>query len=137
MGNYLFENQRKRNLTVMNFHNQTPIYLQIAEYIGEQLLTNVWKAEEKIPSIRELAVQLEVNPNTVQRTYDFLQTREVIFTKRGLGYFVTSNGEQNYLDWRREAFIQTDLPIFFKQMRLLKMDFEEIEKRYESYLSLI
>ena len=121
----------------MNFHNQTPIYLQIAEYIGEQLLTNVWKAEEKIPSIRELAVQLEVNPNTVQRTYDFLQTREVIFTKRGLGYFVTSNGEQNYLDWRREAFIQTDLPIFFKQMRLLKMDFEEIEKRYEAYLSQI
>ncbi len=114
----------------MNFHNQTPIYLQIAEYIGEQLLTNVWKAEDKIPSIRELAVQLEVNPNTVQRTYDFLQTREVIFTKRGLGYFVTPNGEQNYLDWRREAFIQTDLPIFFKQMRLLRINLEELEKRF-------
>lgn len=119
----------------MNFHNQMAIYLQIAEYIGEQLLTNVWKAEDKIPSIRELAVQLEVNPNTVQRTYDFLQTREVIFTKRGLGYFITPNGEQHYLDWRRETFIQNELPIFFKQMRLLRMDFDELEKRYEALLA--
>jgi GntR family transcriptional regulator len=119
----------------MNFHNQTPIYLQIAEHIGEQLLTQQWKPDDKIPSIRELAVQLEVNPNTVQRTYDFLQTREVIFTKRGLGYFVTPNGEQNYLDWRREAFLQNDVPIFFKQMRLLRMDLKEIEKRYEAYIS--
>lgn len=114
----------------MNFHNQTPIYLQIAEHIGEQLLTQQWKPDDKIPSIRELAVQLEVNPNTVQRTYDFLQTREVIFTKRGLGYFVAPNGEQNYLDWRREAFLQNDVPIFFKQMRLLRMNFEELEKRF-------
>jgi GntR family transcriptional regulator len=114
----------------MNFHNQTPIYLQIAEYIGEQVLVQNWKPEDKVLSIRELAVQLEVNPNTVQRTYDFLQTREVIYTKRGLGYFVTPRAEQNYLDWRREAFVQNELPIFFKQMRLLNMSFEELEQRF-------
>ncbi|AXE20309.1 GntR family transcriptional regulator [Runella rosea] len=119
----------------MNFHNQTAIYLQIAEYIGEQILVQNWKPEDKVPSIRELAVQLEVNPNTVQRTYDFLQTREVIYTKRGLGYFVTPAAEQNYLDWRRETFIQNELPIFFKQMRLLRMDFDELEKRYEALLA--
>jgi GntR family transcriptional regulator len=119
----------------MNFHNQTPIYLQIAEYIGEQILGQYWKPDDKVPSIRELAVQLEVNPNTVQRTYDFLQTREVIYTKRGLGYFVTPDAEQNYLDWRRETFIQNELPIFFKQMRLLRMNFEELEKRYEALLA--
>ena len=119
----------------MNFHNQTAIYLQIAEYIGEQILVQNWKPEDKVPSIRELAVQLEVNPNTVQRTYDFLQTREVIYTKRGLGYFVTPTAEQNYLDWRRETFIQNELPIFFKQMRLLRMDFDELEKRYEALLA--
>ncbi|TAF81175.1 MAG: GntR family transcriptional regulator [Runella slithyformis] len=114
----------------MNFHNQTPIYLQIAEYIGEQVLVQNWKPDDKVLSIRELAVQLEVNPNTVQRTYDFLQTREVIYTKRGLGYFVTPRAEQNYLDWRREAFVQNELPIFFKQMRLLNMSFEELEQRF-------
>ncbi|MCU0339349.1 MAG: GntR family transcriptional regulator [Spirosomaceae bacterium] len=120
----------------MNFHNQIPIYLQIAEYIGEQVLTQQWKPDDKVPSIRELAVQLEVNPNTVQRTYDFLQTREVIFTKRGLGYFVAASAEQNYLAWRREAFIQNELPIFFKQLRLLKMDFEELQQRFYEHETL-
>ncbi|TAG64921.1 MAG: GntR family transcriptional regulator, partial [Runella slithyformis] len=97
---------------------------------GEQVLVQNWKPDDKVLSIRELAVQLEVNPNTVQRTYDFLQTREVIYTKRGLGYFVTPRAEQNYLDWRREAFVQNELPIFFKQMRLLNMSFEELEQRF-------
>jgi GntR family transcriptional regulator len=119
----------------MQFHNQTPIYLQIAEYIGEQILTQQWKPDDKIPSIRELAVQLEVNPNTVQRTYDFLQTREVIFTKRGLGYFVTPNGEMNYLNWRREQFMTNELPIFFKQINLLRLDFEQLKAHYESFIT--
>jgi len=118
----------------MQFHTQTAIYLQIAEYIGEQLLARNWQADDKISSIRELAVQLEVNPNTVQRTYDFLQTLEVIFTKRGLGYFVTPNGEQNYLSWRKEAFIQNELPLFFKQINLLGLDFDQLQTQYEQYI---
>jgi GntR family transcriptional regulator len=118
----------------MNFHTQTAIYLQIAEYIGEQILTQQYKAEDKIPSIRELAVQLEVNPNTVQRTYDFLQSREVIYTKRGMGYFVSPNAEDSYLLWRREQFNSHEIPLIFKQLHLLKIDFETFKKQYEDYL---
>ena len=118
----------------MNFHNQTAIYLQIAEYIGEQILTNRWQPDDKVPSIRELAVQLEVNPNTVQRTYDFLQTQEVIYTKRGLGYFVTPAAQTSYLTWRRQQFVENELPIFFKQLGLLQMDFTELKQRYSAYL---
>ncbi len=111
----------------MQFHSQTAIYLQIAEYIGEKILTQSWQPDDKVPSIRELAFQLEVNPNTVQRTYDFLQTREVIFTKRGLGYFVSPTAEANYLSWRKEQFEANELPIFFKQMALLKISFEDLK----------
>jgi len=118
----------------MNFHNQTAIYLQIAEYIGEQILTNRWQPDDKVPSIRELAVQLEVNPNTVQRTYDFLQTQEVIYTKRGLGYFVAPAAQTSYLTWRRQQFVENELPIFFKQLGLLQMDFVELKQRYSTYL---
>lgn len=114
----------------MNFHNQTPIYRQIAEHIGEQILTAQWKPDDKVPSIRDMAIQLEVNPNTVQRTYDFLQSREVIYTKRGLGYFVAPESEQNYLAWRREVFLQEEAPIFFKQMQLLKIDFESLFQQF-------
>ena len=57
----------------MQFKDSQSIYLQIADYVCEKILLGEWKAEERIPSVRELAVQLEVNPNTVMRTFDFLQ----------------------------------------------------------------
>ena len=117
----------------MNFHNQMAIYLQIAEYIGEQVLAQKLVPDDKVPSIRELAVQLEVNPNTVQRTYDFLQTQEVIFTKRGLGYFVAPNAPANYLNWRRAQFVTHELPLFFKQINLLQLNFDQLKAQYETF----
>jgi GntR family transcriptional regulator len=121
----------------MNFHNQTAIYLQIAEYIGEQVLSQKLAPDDKVPSIRELAVQLEVNPNTVQRTYDFLQTQEVIFTKRGLGYFVAPNAYDHYLNWRRSQFMTNELPLFFKQISLLQLDFDQLKAQYETFINPI
>jgi DNA-binding transcriptional regulator YhcF (GntR family) len=56
----------------MQFKESQAIYLQIADYVCEQVLLKEWKTDERIPSVRELAVQLEVNPNTVMRTFDFL-----------------------------------------------------------------
>jgi DNA-binding transcriptional regulator YhcF (GntR family) len=116
----------------MQFHSQIAIYLQIAEYIGEKILSQSWTSDDKVPSIRELAFQLEVNPNTVQRTYDFLQAREVIFTKRGLGYFVSPSAEANYLNWRKEQFEANELPIFFKQMAVLKISFEDLKIYFDT-----
>ena len=117
----------------MIFHNQMAIYLQIAEHIGEQVLAQKLAPDDKVPSIRELAVQLEVNPNTVQRTYDFLQTQEVIFTKRGLGYFVAPNAQRNYLNWRRAQFMTHELPLFFKQISLLELDFDQLKAQYGTF----
>ena len=62
----------------MEFREKQAIYLQIAEYVCEQILLKRWSLGDKILSIRDLAVALEVNPNTVQRTYDFLQQREML-----------------------------------------------------------
>lgn len=62
----------------MNFHSNKAIYIQIADLICEKILSNTFKEEERIPSVRELAVDLEVNPNTVMRTYEYLQDLEII-----------------------------------------------------------
>ena len=70
----------------MEFRDKQSIWLQIAEYVCEQILLKKWVLGEKIMSIRELAVLLEVTPNTVQRAYDFLQQRSIITNKRGIGY---------------------------------------------------
>ncbi|QKZ12891.1 GntR family transcriptional regulator [Spirosoma sp. KUDC1026] len=119
----------------MDFRDKQAIYLQIAEYVSEQILLNRWPAGEKIPSVRELAAELEVNPNTVMRTYEFLSQKAVIVNKRGIGYFPTSDANDRIRDYRREQFLENDLPIFFKNLYLLGIDLSEIETRYEQYVA--
>ena len=68
----------------MEFKASPAIYLQIAEYVCENILLGTWALGDRIVSIRDLAVTMEVNPNTVQRAYDFLQQKEIISNKRGI-----------------------------------------------------
>ena len=72
----------------MKFIDNKAIYIQIAEWVFEQILNGKWKEGDRILSVRELGTSLEVNPNTVLRSYDYLQNMEVIVNRRGVGYFV-------------------------------------------------
>ena len=118
----------------MEFREKQAIYLQIAEYVCEQILLNKWHWGDKILSIRDLAVAMEVNPNTVQRAYDLLQQREIITNKRGIGYFIEDDALERILTFRREQFIQNELPVFFRNLYLLKMNFKEVKQLYEQYI---
>lgn len=119
----------------MDFRDKQAIYLQIAEHVSEQVLLGRWPVGEKIPSVRELAAELEVNPNTVMRTYDFLSQKGVISNKRGIGYFPTEGASEQIKLYRREQFLENDLPIFFKNLYLLGIDLSEIEARYEQFIT--
>ena len=119
----------------MDFRDKQAIYLQIAEYVSEQVLLGRWPVGEKIPSVRDLASELEVNPNTVMRTYEFLNQKEVIANKRGVGYFVADESPDRVRAFRREQFLQNDLPQFFKNLTLLGIDLREIETRYDDYIN--
>lgn len=114
----------------MEFNNQQAIYLQIAEMICEQILLKKYVEEERIPSVREMAVQLEVNPNTVMRTYDFLQTNGMITNKRGIGYFVATGGLEKATSYRKTAFLEEELPRIFKTAALLQIRFEELLEKF-------
>ena len=118
----------------MEFRETQAIYLQIGEYVCEQILLGRWKEGDRILSVRELGVALEVNPNTVMRTYDFLQDREIIFNKRGIGYFVSDDAERKITRYRKKEFLEQDLPVVFKNMALLGMSFKELENEYFIYL---
>ena len=117
----------------MEFKETQAIYLQIGDYVCEQILLGQWKAGDRIPSVRELGVALEVNPNTAVRTYDFLQNREIIFNKRGIGYFVSDDAAQKIIHYRKKQFLEQDLPVVFKNMSLLGMEFKELENKYHQY----
>ena len=118
----------------MDFKETPAIYLQISEYVCEQILLKKWNLGDKIISIRDLAIIMEVNPNTVQRAYDFLQQRDIIINKRGVGYFIDNDAMDRILAFRREQFMKNELPVFFKNMYLLKIDIKDIKPLFEQFI---
>ncbi len=78
----------------IEFDNNLPIYLQIMNYIKLQIVTGKLGPGEKIPSVRDLAAELKINPNTIQRTFQELEREGVAESRRGLGRFVTSEDEK-------------------------------------------
>lgn len=117
----------------MQFRESQAIYLQIADFVCEKILLKEWKTEERIPAVRELAIQLEVNPNTVMRTYEFLQQQDIIYNQRGIGYFVAQGAIKNALQYRKNEFMEKDLPQLFRTMYLLDMEPDELKPRFEKY----
>jgi DNA-binding transcriptional regulator YhcF (GntR family) len=100
----------------------------------EYILRGIWNEDERIPSVRELAVNIEVNPNTVMRTYTHLQDMNIIFNKRGIGFFVQQNAAEKIKSIKKEEFLNKELPELFKTVELLNLDFDEIARRYKNYL---
>ena len=115
----------------MQFTESQAIYLQIAKIIEEKILRKEWAAEERIPSVRDLAVDMEVNPNTVARTYDILQQKEIIYNKRGIGYFVSEKAYSSIKKEWKKNFQEQNLPEFFKTISLLDFPMDEIKNLYE------
>jgi len=111
----------------MQFNNRSPIYLQIAQYIHDLISSSAWVEEERIPSVRDMAMQLEVNPNTVIRTYSMLQDEGILENQRGIGYFTAKGAKSLVLRKRRDHFIKSELPNLFDSMRTLDISLEEIE----------
>lgn len=115
----------------MDFKKSKTIYEQISDLIKENILNDKWKADEKISSVRELAAEIEVNPNTVMRSYSSLQEQGILFNKRGVGFFVSEKAKKIIHKIDKENFIQHDLPELFKKMQLLDIDFTELETAYK------
>ena len=118
----------------MKFKESKPIYLQISDRIMEEILQEIHPEEERIPSVREYAAMVEVNANTVVRAYDYLQNQEIIFNKRGIGYFVSKGGKKSILKLRRKTILTEDVPELFRQMELLQISSAEIQAMYDDFL---
>lgn len=114
----------------MEFSSTQPIYLQIVNWVLEQILSENWKAGEKVMSVRELAVHFEVNANTVMRSYDYLQNNQILMNKRGIGFFVAENAVEIIRTLRKKQFMEEEVPVFFKHLRLLDINIQEIINLY-------
>lgn len=113
----------------MEFKENKAIYLQIADHLMAHILQGDYKEGERITSVRECAADLEVNVNTCMRAYDWLCQQEIIFTKRGLGYFVCEGAKQAILKEKREEFMNETLPEIARKMQALDINIEEVIKK--------
>lgn len=119
----------------MDFNENKAIYLQIVEYVFEKILTRQWHPADRVPAVRELAVSLEVNPNTVLRTYQHLENMNVISLKRGTGYYLSDESYKIVFSNMKQDFLNNQLPSLFKTINLLHISPEEIKNLYSEYLS--
>ena len=114
----------------MTFNNDKAIYVQMADRLCDEILAGKYKDDDRVPSVREYSAMLEVNMNTSFKAYETLARDGIIYNKRGLGYFVTSGAAAMIKKERREVFLKRRLPELFRQMRLLDIDIDTIQKEW-------
>ena len=110
----------------MDFKKQNPIYLQIADWLMEQILGGQPAEEDRMQSVRDVAASMGVNPNTVMRSFDYLQQEEIIYNRRGVGYFVSPDAKSRILALQRKEFLEEELPYIRQRMKTLGISWEEL-----------
>ncbi|RAL25785.1 GntR family transcriptional regulator [Thermoflavimicrobium daqui] len=109
---------------MMKFTNDQPIYLQLKNEFYRKICKGVLRSGDKLPSVRETAVEVGVNPNTVQRTYSDMERDGIIEKRRGQGSFVTNN--QEIIQQLRKSLAQEQVDQFYHSMQQMGFTDEEI-----------
>lgn len=110
----------------MEFDSNKPIYLQIVDVLCEKVLSGELAPGDRVLSVREYAAEIGVNPNTVARSFEKLTDMGIIYTKRGLGYYVAGDARNIVLAAQRADFMENELPHILKRMKLLGIKPNEI-----------
>ncbi len=106
-----------------DFNTDTPIYMQIIDFMKEQIVSGKLCAGQKISSVRELSVWLNVNPNTTQKALSELEDMGLIITERTNGKFVTKDFA--VIEKVKEEMIKENLKKFFKSMNKIGLTYQE------------
>lgn len=114
----------------MDFKSDRPIYLQIRDYAFGCILGDCWKPGEKVPSVREMSVQLAVNTHTVAKAYELLESEGVIIPRRGMGFFLAEDARTRIKEEQRREFFANTLPEVFSTMKQLGIDINDIISRW-------
>lgn len=114
------------------FNKDRPIYLQISDRICDEILSGAYAEDQRIPSVRDYATLMQVNINTVMKTYEELSRSEIIYQRRGMGYFVTAGAKSAIRRQRKETFIHKTLAEMFRQMSLLGISIDDVVKEYHA-----
>jgi DNA-binding transcriptional regulator YhcF (GntR family) len=117
----------------MDFSSSRAIYLQIVDWVCAQIVSGRWPVGERVLSVRELGARLEVNPNTVMRSYEMLQNQQIIVNRRGVGFFVADEAVEKIKQMKKEQFVNEELPAMFANMEMLGVPLSEVEALYKEW----
>lgn len=109
---------------MMQFSDDKPIWRQIYELIAMRILSDEWPEGSRIVSVRELAQEVGVNPNTVMRSYERLDGDGIIFNRRGIGFFVSEGAKEHIREIERRKFLDEELPKLSERLNLLGLIIE-------------
>ena len=113
----------------LNYRDAKPIYEQIKEGLRKLVVSGALSAGDKLPSVRELASQLAINPNTIQRAYRELENEGYIYTLVGKGTFVAENGN---IDNTREKELLQDFDELVTELLYLEVPKEKLKERIDT-----
>lgn len=115
----------------LKFDGRIPIYIQIMDMIKLDIVTGKLKGGEKLASVREMAENLKVNPNTIQRVYQELEREGITYTQRGTGTFITE--DKNIINALKKEISMNVIKTFIEGMTKLGFTNEEIIKAVVDY----
>ncbi len=117
----------------MDFSSSRAIYLQIVDWVCAQIVSGRWPVGERVLSVRELGARLEVNPNTVMRSYEMLQNQQIIVNRRGVGFFVADEAVEKIKQMKKEQFVNEEMPAMFANMEMLGVPLSVVEALYKEW----
>ena len=106
---------KKGDIMEFTFENNIPIYIQLLDYMKIYLISGVFKAGEKLPSVREFATTFKVNPNTMQKALAELESMNLIYTERTNGKYVTKN--KKLIEKLKDEYAMTLAKSYFQGMK--------------------
>ena len=112
----------------MEFKSKKGIFLQIADSLCNQILDGKLQPKERVPSVRDLASDLEVNRNTVMRTFSYLQDENIFMNKRGVGFFVSENAIELIKTREKRDFFENEQPYLLEKIRLLQLNSKDLKE---------
>lgn len=118
------------------FNSDRAIFLQMADRLCDEILTGTYQEGDRVPSVRDYAISLQVNTNTAVKTYEYLGREGVIFNKRGMGYFVSPGAKDKIKEERKADFLRRTLPELFRSMGMLGISIDEVVSRHKEYFAL-
>jgi len=115
----------------LDFNSETPIYLQLAQAVEDNIIKGIFREEEQIPSTTEVSINYKINPATVAKGFNLLVDDEIIYKKRGIGMFVCKGAKEKLIDKRRENFYENYVESLIAEAKKLDIGIDEIIKMLE------